>query len=161
MNFLEKLNYLLDKNDLNKNSLSKACNIPYTTIDGWYKKGYEGLKLTTLRKLANFFETSLDFWVDDNAQSTTPLLDDKLFISKKDEIELLRDYRTLNKGTQNYASGLIKGMAYSEKIANSKGETIVLRTPDDETLLEVLSSLDPEAVKNILEFLKQQNAEQE
>lgn len=66
MDFLEKLNYLMKKNNLNKNSLSKACNIPYTTIDGWYKKGYEGLKLTTLRKLADFFGTSLDYWAVEN-----------------------------------------------------------------------------------------------
>ena len=67
MDFLEKLNYLMKKNNLNKSTLSKACNIPYTTIDGWYKKGYEGLKLTTLRKLADFFGTSLDYWaMDDN-----------------------------------------------------------------------------------------------
>ena len=62
MDFLEKLNELMEKNHLNKSTLSKACNIPYTTIDGWYKKGYEGLKLTTLRKLAEFFGTTLDYW---------------------------------------------------------------------------------------------------
>ena len=60
MDFLEKLDYLMEKNHLNKSTLSKACNIPYTTIDGWYKKGYKGLKLTTLRKLAAYFGTSLD-----------------------------------------------------------------------------------------------------
>lgn len=65
MTFLEKLDYLMGKKGLNKSTLSKACNIPYTTIDGWYKKGYEGLKLTTLRKLADFFDTSLDFWASD------------------------------------------------------------------------------------------------
>ena len=70
MNFLEKLNYLMEKNHLNKSTLSKACNIPYTTIDGWYKKGYEGLKLTTLKKLAEYFGTSLDYWAsEDNQQS--------------------------------------------------------------------------------------------
>lgn len=53
------------KKNLNKSTLSKACDIPYTTIDGWYKKGYEGLKLTTLRKLSNFFGTSLDYWASD------------------------------------------------------------------------------------------------
>lgn len=66
MDFLEKLNYLMEKNHLNKSTLSKACNIPYTTIDGWYKKGYEGLKLTTLRKLAQYFGTSLDYWASEN-----------------------------------------------------------------------------------------------
>ena len=67
MNFLEKLDYLMKENKLNKNSLSKACQIPYTTIDGWYKKGYEGLKLTTLRKLANYFGTTLDYWVTEES----------------------------------------------------------------------------------------------
>ena len=47
MDFLDKLNFLMDKQNMNKNMLSKACDIPYTTIDGWYKRGYEGLKLPT------------------------------------------------------------------------------------------------------------------
>jgi len=68
MDFLEKLNYLMEKKHLNKSTLSKSCNIPYTTIDGWYKKGYEGLKLTTLRKLAEFFGTSLDYWASEDAE---------------------------------------------------------------------------------------------
>lgn len=65
MNFLDKLNYLTNKNNLNKNTLSKACDIPYTMIDGWYKKGYEGLKLPTLQKLSSYFSTALDYWADD------------------------------------------------------------------------------------------------
>lgn len=68
MDFLSKLDYLMKKNHLNKHTLSKACNIPYTTIDGWYKKGYEGLKLTTLRKLANYFGTSLDYWATEEEE---------------------------------------------------------------------------------------------
>ena len=68
MDFLEKLDHLMEINHLNKSSLSKACDIPYTTIDGWYKKGYEGLKLSTLRKLANYFGTSLDYWATEDNQ---------------------------------------------------------------------------------------------
>ncbi|MEF9839431.1 MAG: helix-turn-helix transcriptional regulator [Lachnospiraceae bacterium] len=66
MDFLEKLNYLMEQNNLNKSTLSKSCDIPYTTIDNWYKRGYEGLKLTTLRKLADYFGTSLDYWATEN-----------------------------------------------------------------------------------------------
>ncbi|MCI8414119.1 MAG: helix-turn-helix transcriptional regulator [Ruminiclostridium sp.] len=62
MNFLEKLNYMMEKNHLNKSTLAKASGIPYTTIDGWYKRGYGGLQLTSLRKLAEYFDTTLDFW---------------------------------------------------------------------------------------------------
>lgn len=92
MDFLEKLNYLMEKNNLNKSSLSKACNIPYTTIDGWYKKGYEGLKLTTLRKLADYFGTTLDFWASDQeeihlSESSDPLAHEieKLYFALSDE----------------------------------------------------------------------------
>lgn len=77
MDFLEKLNYLMEKNHLNKSTLSKACNIPYTTIDGWYKKGYEGLKLTTLRKLAEYFGTSLDYWASESNDSTDQISKNK------------------------------------------------------------------------------------
>lgn len=65
MNFLEKLDFLMERYGLNKRSLSQKSNIPYTTIDGWYKKGYEGLKLTTLRKIADYFNTTLDYWILD------------------------------------------------------------------------------------------------
>ena len=77
MDFLDKLNFLMEKNHLNKSTLSKACNIPYTTIDGWYKKGYEGLKLTTLRKLAEYFGTSLDYWVPESNDSPHQISKDK------------------------------------------------------------------------------------
>lgn len=66
MDFLDKLNKLMKEHNYNKSTLSKACDIPYTTIDGWYKKGYKGVKLTTLRKLADFFGPSLDYWAIEN-----------------------------------------------------------------------------------------------
>lgn len=72
MDFLEKINYLMKKHNLNKSTLSKACNIPYTTIDGWYKRGYEGLKLPTLKKLSDYFNVSLDYWADDSLTDPVP-----------------------------------------------------------------------------------------
>ena len=71
MNFLEKLDFLMKEQGLNKHSLASASKIPYTTIHGWYEKGYEGLKLTTLRKLSDYFGVSLDFWVKDIAACKT------------------------------------------------------------------------------------------
>ena len=50
MDFLEKLDFLMKRYDLNKRSLSRKSEIPYTTIDNWYKRGYENLTLPTLRK---------------------------------------------------------------------------------------------------------------
>lgn len=65
MNFLEKLNFLMDGHALNKRTLSQKSKIPYTTIDNWYKRDYEGLKIPTLCKLSDFFNTTLDYWVVD------------------------------------------------------------------------------------------------
>lgn len=65
MNFLEKLDFLMERYGLNKSTLSQKSEIPYTTIDGWYKKGYEGLKITTLKKLCDYFNTTFDYWILD------------------------------------------------------------------------------------------------
>lgn len=66
MNFTERLDYLLKKNNLNKHKLSVLCTIPYSTIDGWYKKGCENIRLETLRKLSNFFNVSISYWINDD-----------------------------------------------------------------------------------------------
>ena len=116
MDFLEKLNYLMEKNHLNKSTLSKACNIPYTTIDGWYKKGYEGLKLTTLRKLAEFFGTSLDYWASEDNELTA----EKSEILKKiqkmpdDVKQLAEQYSLLSDSDRELVKKMINSLA--EKI---------------------------------------------
>ena len=66
MTFLEKLTFLESENGLNNNTLSLRTGIPYTTIDGWFKRGYDRIKLSHLRKLGDFFSVSLDFLVRDN-----------------------------------------------------------------------------------------------
>lgn len=100
MNFLEKLDFLMNKYGLNKRTLSQKSQIPYTTIDGWYKKGYEGLKLTTLRKLNDFFNTALDFWIldeitDPNYGKTSG------FKVEYDEMEHIKKYRSLDPSGKN------------------------------------------------------------
>lgn len=95
MNFLQKLDFLMDRFGLNKRTLSQNSDIPYTTIDGWYKKGYEGLKLTTLRKLAEYFNTTLDYWILDDVTDPNhgKASGFKLEVS---EMEHIKKYRTLD-----------------------------------------------------------------
>lgn len=66
MNFLEKLDFLMGKEGINRNKLSQISGVPYTTIDGFYKKGYENTKISTIRKIASAFNVSLDYLIDDN-----------------------------------------------------------------------------------------------
>ncbi len=67
MNLLDKLDFLMSENDLNKNTLSQKSGIPYSTIDSLYKKGFENIKLSTLKGLAEALNVSLDFLVRDDA----------------------------------------------------------------------------------------------
>lgn len=66
MTFLEKLDLLMHRAHLNRRTLSIKAGIPYTTIDNWYKRGYEGLKLSTAGKLAEFFGTTTDYLLRDD-----------------------------------------------------------------------------------------------
>ena len=61
MNFIEKLEYMMDKKGLSKSKLSQVSGVPYTTIDGFYKKGYENIKLSTARKLSKSLGVTLDY----------------------------------------------------------------------------------------------------
>lgn len=66
MTFINKLDSLMNERGINKSILSKESGIPYTTIDGFYKKGTDNVKLSTLRKLSAYFNCTLDFLVDDD-----------------------------------------------------------------------------------------------
>lgn len=95
MDFLQKLDFLMDKYGLNKNSMSVNSGIPYTTIDGWYKKGYDGLKLSTFKKLASYFNTTLDFWIKDDV-SDPNYGKTYGFEVKPPEMEHIKKYRLLD-----------------------------------------------------------------
>lgn len=83
MDFLEALDYLKKQNDLNNHSLSQATGIPYTTIDGWYKKGYDRVKLSTLRVLCDYFDVSLDMFIGrETHNSSTLAKSEELYIKK-------------------------------------------------------------------------------
>lgn len=66
MDFLEKLDMLMAERHINKSILSKESDIPYTTIAGFYTKGYDKVKLSTLKKLSQYFGVTLDELVADD-----------------------------------------------------------------------------------------------
>lgn len=66
MGFIDKLNLLMEKKKISKAELARESGIPYTTIDGFYKKGTENVKLSTLKKLCSYFECPLDYLADDD-----------------------------------------------------------------------------------------------
>lgn len=65
MGLTDKLDLLMKEKNINKAELARESGIPYTTIDGFYKKGSENAKLSTLKKLCAYFNCSLDYLADD------------------------------------------------------------------------------------------------
>lgn len=67
MNFLDKLEFLMkEKNINNLNKLSIQSNIPYTTLKEFYTRGTDKIQKSTLKKLADFFNCTLDYLVCDD-----------------------------------------------------------------------------------------------
>lgn len=106
MDFLQKLDFLMDKYGLNKLTLSQNSGIPYSTVVGWYKKGYEGLKLTTLRKLSDYFNTVLDYWVNEDEIDPNYWEADG-FIVNGDEMGHIQKYRLLDPYGKEAVDGVL------------------------------------------------------
>ena len=69
--FLENLDALMRARKINKSTLAKESGVPYTTIDGFYKKGCDNTKLSTLVRLAEYFGVSLDYLVHGKISTLT------------------------------------------------------------------------------------------
>lgn len=65
MNFLEKLDLLLATEGMNKRQLSQLSGVPYTTILGYYARGYEKAQIDNIWRIAKVFGVSLDYLIDD------------------------------------------------------------------------------------------------
>ncbi len=81
--FLRNLDLLMKERKINKRMLSKKSGIPYTTIDGWYKKGWSNISLATLKKLSSYFQISIDTLVcNDGFDEYKLTLSEKQFLDK-------------------------------------------------------------------------------
>lgn len=65
MNFLEKLDFLMAREGINKRKLSEKIGMPYSTIDALYKVGYSNIKLSNLKKICEYFNVSMDYMTRD------------------------------------------------------------------------------------------------
>ena len=60
MSVVERLTYYMNEYGYSKADIARLSGIPYTTIDGLFKKGDENTKLSTLKKLARLIGCTLD-----------------------------------------------------------------------------------------------------
>ena len=63
MDFLDRLRVLMENNSENNSTLAKRSGIPYTTIDGLFKRGWEKAQISTIQKICDCYNVSLDFMI--------------------------------------------------------------------------------------------------
>lgn len=97
MGLTDKLDLLMKERNINKADLARESGVPYTTIDGFYKKGSDNAKLSTLKKLCTYFNCTLDYLADDSVheQPTTIAAhkDGENFTA--DELAKIEEYKKL------------------------------------------------------------------
>ena len=59
MSFIDNLELLLKTNNMSKADLSRALNIPASTISSWTRNS-DGISLVTLNRIATYFNISLE-----------------------------------------------------------------------------------------------------
>ena len=62
MDFLHKLDWLMERDGLNKHTLAQQSGVPYTTIVGLYERGAENARLSTLNGFARFSGFRWTIW---------------------------------------------------------------------------------------------------
>ncbi len=95
MNLIEKIDFLCKEQGLSRRQFSIKANIPYTTIDGLFKRGYEGVRLSTFISICDFFQVTMDSMARDNEQIVylKDLLENDLTIY---DSKLLNEYHNLS-----------------------------------------------------------------
>lgn len=67
MDLISKIMYLMKKNNIkNTAQLSRETNIPYTTLKSIFDGDVNDIRLSTSRKLCDFFKITLDELLDDS-----------------------------------------------------------------------------------------------
>lgn len=102
MGMIDKLELLMSERGLDKAALSRETGIPYTTVDGFWKKGTENIKRSSLLKLTRYFDCTLDYLADDNIDIRSDVFKNRSLFLKAtavfspQEIQMVEKYRVLD-----------------------------------------------------------------
>ena len=115
MVFLQKLDWLMERDGLNKHTLAQQSGVPYTTIVGLYERGAENARLSTLNRLCAFFKVSLDYLAIDDYERPEDFVPNgntaSVVCETKDEAELISLYRGLNDTARSAVMVTVRGLA--------------------------------------------------
>lgn len=150
MDFFDRLRKLMEQNgDTNNSVLAKKSGIPYTTIDGLFKRGWEKAQIITIQRICDYYGVSLDYMVygaDKLSERGDFMLHEKLSARRRSigmGIDQLVELSGIPKGTvtkvltgvtKNPALETVKAIAYAMGMTlDDLAECDVVRT---ETLSE-------------------------
>lgn len=120
MNMIEKINLLMEEKDLKKSDVANGAGVPYTTLDGLFKKGYENAKLPTLKKLALFFGVSMEYLANEEITDKNYGINTFKVISEQEK-ELLSLFRNATEKGRGMALGVLISNQEEEGEGSKKG----------------------------------------
>lgn len=88
MEFLKNLDYLLKANDMKRADLARAIHVAPSTINSWYARGTDKIKLQVLIDISNYFNVSLEYLI--NGNKNVDIIKD--FNYTNEEIKLINDF---------------------------------------------------------------------
>ena len=106
MIFTKKLDFLMRERRITRGKLARETGIPYTTVVGFYDKGYENIKLSNLKKLASYFSVPIEFLSDDAVEPYD--------IGIAAVAELINKYNALTKKGRALIAGVIDELSEIE-----------------------------------------------
>lgn len=88
MVFLENLDFLLKAHNMKRADLARAIHIAPSTINSWYARGTDKIKLQVLIDISNYFNVSLEYLINGNKSTEKIIKDDYT----DEEIQLINDF---------------------------------------------------------------------
>ena len=99
MDLLERLSRIMEENGENVATLARKAGMPYTTLDGLFKRGWERAQISTIMKISEYLGISVDYLIygseglSDRAQKIAAKFD-VLSEESKGLIELVMKYES-------------------------------------------------------------------
>lgn len=107
MKMIEKIGYLMRERGLNKRQFSLSAEIPYSTVDNWFKVGCDKMQLSTFRALCDFFGVTMDSMAWDENEIVYRK-DLKVPDLSREERDVVEAYKRADEGMQRGVRLLLK-----------------------------------------------------
>lgn len=102
---VDRIIELMQKNDITAKSLTEKLDMSCTAITDW-KKGKAQPSIDALKKIATYFNVSIDFLVYGELSNSTSISD----VISDDEMILINKYRSLGEISREKTQAYIDGM---------------------------------------------------